>query len=269
MSWETTPDVDLFLAETEALLTADPVANSVLLTEARFWSRLSNRESGARFGWWSEEGTAGAAFVHLPDHAAICSPLTLAAAASLPQVLPPGTRLGVEAADVEAVTVAWRAKYGQVRPVTRLSLLELRGARPQPVPGGAPRTAEPGDLALLRSWFALFRDRHPEDPSHVEFVVDQPLHDRSVVIWDVDGRPVAMASRTPAVAGMVRMGLAFQPTGGTRYADAAFDAACLAAAANAAHVLVLSGTPETTAAHRARGFDPVLSRVVLEQATPD
>lgn len=126
----------------------------------------------------------------------------------------------------------------------RLSLLELQSLRPQPRPTGAPRPAEASDLSLLRSWFALFRDRHPEDTSHVEFVVDHPFEDGGLIIWEVDGRPVGMASRTPAVAGMVRMGLAFQPTEGTTYAAA------------------------TTAAHRSRGFEPVLDRVVLELTDP-
>jgi hypothetical protein len=60
------------------------------------------------------------------------------------------------------------------------------------------------------------------------------------------------------------MGLAFQPSAGTRYADAAFQAACVEAARTAEHVLVLSGAPESTAAHQSRGFVPVLERVLLD-----
>jgi hypothetical protein len=265
VTWETTADVNRFLDETGSLLAADPVANSMLLTEARFWSRFSVPEPSAFFGWWTENGRAQAAFVHIPDHAAICSPLTAASAESLPLVLTAGTRLGVQAEDVAAVTASsWRAHRRQLRPIGWLSLLELQEFRAPSRPTGAARPAGGSDLSLLRSWFALFRARHPEDASHVEFVVDHPLEDGGLVIWEVDGRPVAMASRTPAVAGMVRMGLAFQPTDGTTYADAAFDAACVAARAAFDHVLVLSGDAATTAAHRSRGFEPVLDRVVLE-----
>jgi hypothetical protein len=264
VTWVTTANVDLFLDEAEPLLAADPVANSMLLTEARFWSRLSVPKPPASFGWWTENGRAQAAFVHIPDHAAICSPLTAASADSLPLVLPPGTRLGVQAENVAAVTASWRAHRRQLRPIGWLSLLELRDFRPRSRPAGAPRPAGVSDLSLLRSWFALFRARHPEDASHGEFVLDHPLEDGGLVVWEVDGRPVGMASRTPAVAGMVRMGLAFQPTEGTTYADAAFDAACVAARAAFDHVLVLSGNAASTAAHRSRGFEPVLDRVVLE-----
>jgi hypothetical protein len=268
VTWVTTADVDQFLTETDALLAADPVANSMLLTEARFWSRLSVPEPAASFGWWTEHGRAQAAFVHIPDHAAICSPLTAASTESLPLVLAPGTRLGVQARDAAAVTASWRAHRLQMRPIGRLNLLELQDFRPQSRPAGAPRPARGSDLSLLRAWFALFQARHPEDPSHVEFVVDHPLEDGGLVVWEVEGRPVGMASRTPAVAGMVRMGLAFQPTEGTTYADAAFDAACVTSRAAFDHVLVLSGNAATTAAHRSRGFEPVLDRVVLELTGP-
>jgi hypothetical protein len=83
-------------------------------------------------------------------------------------------------------------------------------------------------------------------------------------VWEVHGRPLAMASRTPEVAGMTRMGLAFQPTEGTTYSDDAFVSACVEAARRADHVLVLSGTPRSTAAYRSLGFAPVLDRAVLE-----
>jgi hypothetical protein len=116
----------------------------------------------------------------------------------------------------------------------------------------------------LRSWFRLFQERHPADVSHVEFVVDHPLGEGGITVWQVDSRPVAMASRTPEVAGMVRMGLAFQPTKGTTYANAAFDVGCVQAARTAEHVLVLSGTLEATAEYQSLGFACVHDRVVLQ-----
>jgi hypothetical protein len=173
-------------------------------------------------------------------------------------------RLGVQARDAAEVTAAWRAHGQHLRPVARLSLLRLDTLRVRDLPPGDPRVAVSGDLPLLRSWFELFQERHPDDPSHVGFVVDHPLENGGILLWELDGQPVAMASRTPEVAGMTRMGLAFQPTDGTAYADAAFDACCTAAARTADHVLVLAGTPEASAAYGHLGFTPVLDRVVLE-----
>jgi hypothetical protein len=263
--WATTTKAGTFLAEAGQFLVSDPVANSVLLTEARFWARFSNPVPGARFGWWNEGGGVRGAFVHVPDHAPICSPLSTASAAELPRALSTVHRLGVQAQDVAAVTAAWWAARRQVLRVSaRIGLLRLRHLRAPALPRGAPRVADTGDLPLLRSWFSLFRERFPEDPSHVEFVVDHPLQEQSVIVWEVQGRPVAMASRTPEMAGMVRMGLAFQPAEGTAYADAAFAVGCEAAAREAEHVLVLSGTPGSTAAYQSLGFEPVLDRALLE-----
>jgi len=265
VTWVTTTEVGRFLAEAEQFLASDPVANTVLLTEARFWSWLPHPVPGARFGWWVEGSEAHGAFVCIPDHAPICSPLSAASVADLPGELANASRLGVQARDVAAVTAAWRAVHRQVlRPSRRITLLRLRDLRAGTLPTGAPRVADTGDLPLLRSWFTIFRERYPDDPSHVEFVIDHPLQEGGLIVWEVHGRPVAMASRTPEVFGMVRMGLAFQPTEGTTYADAAFTIGCVEAARTAEHVLVLSGSSGSTAAYRSLGFAPVLDRVVLE-----
>ena len=126
--------------------------------------------------------------------------------------------------------------------------------------------ADASDLPLLRSWFEIFRERQPHDHSHVEFVVDHPLGEGGIIVWEVLGRPVAMASADTRRGGrgMTRMGLAFQPTEGTTYSDAAFISGCAEAARTADHVLVLSGHPGSTAAYRSLGFAPVLDRVLLE-----
>lgn len=264
MTWMTTTEVGRFLAEGMPFLAADPVANTVLLTEAHFWWRLSGPVPGARFGWWVEGDRAQGAFVQVPDHAVICSPLRPASISELPGVLANATHLGVQALDVAALTAAWRAHRQVLRPGARITLLRLHDHRARALPEGTPRLATADDLPLLRSWFQLFQERHPEDVSHIEFVVDHPLEEGGITLWEVDSRPVAMASRTPEVAGMVRMGLAFQPIQGTTFADAAFDVGCVEAARTAEHVLVLSGSPEGTAEHQSLGFTPVQDRVVLE-----
>jgi hypothetical protein len=263
----TTTQVDHFLTEAGRFLENDAVANHALLTEARFWSRLPGAADGGLFGWWVEGGGPEAALLRLPDHAAICSRLSRAAAAGLAGALPDAGALDVEAADVEAVTDAF-ANQGRVLQLSATMTL-LRLAAPvqsRALPDGRHRPAEPGDLPVLRAWFELFQQRHPEDRSHVAFVIEQPLDDGGVTVWETRGRPVAMASRTPQVAGMVRMGLAFQPSQGKAYAAAAFDAACADAARAAETVLVLSGTAEDTATYASLGFGTVLHRSVLQGA---
>jgi hypothetical protein len=264
MTWVTTAEVDRFLAHAEPFLLSDPVANNALVTEARFWSQLSDPAPGARFGWWAEDRGTQAAFVDLPDHATICSPLQDASIADLAEVLASSSSLGVEARDEAAVTEVWRAQGKAVSPTMRLTLLRLGSLRARALPEGRPRVADADDLPLLRSWFTLFQERQPDDPSHVEFVVDRPLEAGGITVWEVRGHPVAMASRTPTLAGMTRMGLAFQPTEGSTYSEAAFVSACVDAARAADAVLVLSAAPRSAAAYTALGFVPVLDRVVLE-----
>jgi hypothetical protein len=269
VTWLTTTDAGRFLVAAEGFLLRDVVANNAVLTEARFWSSLSQPPPGARFGWWTDASGTQGAFVQIPEHMPICSPLTPAAIAELDRELGGSTSLGVDARDAAAVTQAWRDQGKALGPSARLTLLRLDALRAPALPPGASRMADAGDAQLLRTWFALFQERHPEDRNHVGFVVDEPLRAGAVVVWEVEGRPVAMASRTPVVAGMTRMGLAFQPGEGTVYADAAFLSGCLEASRTAGQVLVLSGSPGSTAAYRALGFVPVAERVVLRlQGTP-
>ncbi|MFC4783394.1 hypothetical protein ACT8ZV_02900 [Nocardioides sp. MAHUQ-72] len=264
MTWVTTSDAARFLAGAGPFLVSDPVANNALLTEASFWAQLPDPAPGARFGWWAEGGETGGAFVDIPDHPVLCSPLGAAAVADLAHELAGATSVAVQASDVDALDEAWRARGGAVRTVATRTLLRLVALREPAQPAGAPRVADAGDLPLLRSWFDLFAQRHPDDSSHVEFVVDHPLRDGAVVIWEVGDEPVAMCSRTPRVQGMTRMGLAFQPAEGTTYSDAAFAAGCGGASRTAEHVLALGSGPGPTAALRSLGFAPVLERVVLQ-----
>lgn len=268
MPWRATTEVDLFLTEAEPFLVRDAVANNTLLTEAHFWARLPGAEGGL-FGWWRERGEVEAAFVLLPDHPMLCSPLPRPAAAGLATAVPDAVGVGVEASDVEAVVASYATLGVTLGPAARLTLLRRQEAAPMgPLPEGHARPAIPRDLPLLHEWFRVFQAQHPEDRSHVAFVVDHPLQDGGIAVWERDGRPVAFASRTPTVASTTRMGLAFQPDGGAECAGAAFDAACAEAARVADHVLVLCGSG-TTPTYESRGFVPVLERVVLRRATGD
>jgi len=99
-------------------------------------------------------------------------------------------------------------------------------------------------------------------------VVDRPLADGRITLWELDGVPSAMASRTPFVAGATRMGLAFQPAPGHEHADAAHEAAATdAATSGRGDVLALSASVGQTGALRTLGFVPRARRVVLSLRT--
>jgi hypothetical protein len=263
MGWRRTEDPGRFLDEAGPYLSTDPAAHAPLLTEADFWRRRPERVAGGRAAWWNADGRVGGAWVHLPDHPPLCSVLDPVSVDGLMDVLGDEPVLAVHVRDAARVAEAWRARGAHVRVASRIAVLRLGIPIPRPEPAGAARVAVEADRALLHAWFAEFRARTPEDPSDAAYVVDVPLEDGSVLLWEVDGEPVAMASRTPVVAGVTRLGLAFQPSPGTELADAAFRAACKTADQRAEHVVALSGTPEATAELVALGFLATAERVLL------
>lgn len=264
MTWTTTQDAATFLDAAGPHLTSDRVAHDPLLTEADHWAALVPRRGGGLFGWWEQKGSVTSAFVLLPDHALLCSRLTGEQAVALAALDLGTTTWGIDGRDADATQDALRAAGRDVRRIAERQLLRLEGPlHPRPTPPGRARPADPSDLPLLHEWFDRFRARHPDDTSDPEFVVDRPLADGGVTLWEVDGAPVAMASRTPFVAGATRMGLAFQPTAGHEHADAAFDAA-VAQAGTRGDVLVLGGSAEQTATYERLGFVVRAQRVLLE-----
>ena len=205
------------------------------------------------------------AFVQAPRHRPLVSPLPGAAVESLATLLPQLPPMGVGAESAEAVTEAWRDRCGvQLCELARFTLFALGGDAPPlsaPV-GGRARRATGADRDLLVAWFHDLKAAHPGDPSDLAFVVDDSLGDGAVVVWEDETGPVAMASRTPVVAGMTRMGAVFPPGAA---GDAAFTAACAQAAQEAQDVLVLAPAHSSAGGRRYRdlGFSPVLDRVVL------
>ena len=249
----------------DAHLAGDRVAHDPLLTEADHWSSLEPPREDGLFGWWADDTTVASACVLLPDHALLCSRLTGERAVALARLLPDAATWGIDERDAPAVETALRATRHEVRRVAERQLLRLEGpVRPRPAPPGRARRAEEWDLPLLHDWFAQFRARHLEDTSDREFVVDRPLADDGITVWEVDGEAVAMASRTPFVAGATRLGLAFQPTAGHEHAAAAYQAAATEAAASGrGEVLALSASDEQTERLDSLGFVPRARRVLL------
>jgi hypothetical protein len=264
MPWVTTTEAARFAGEAHEFLAADPVAHTMLLGETDLWTRLPDAFPTCRAGWWVAERQVRGAFVQMPDHPLLCSRLDPDAARELPTVIGDASRIGVDSGDVPVVTAALGAEGRRPRTVRELAVLRLEELRPVLLPGGEARLAGHGDLPMLHAWFAEFRARFPDDTSHVAFVVDQPVTTGGLVLWEVDGEPVAMSSRTAELGDMVRMGLSFQPGPGTTYADAAFHAGCAQAASRVEHVLVVSGSAGSTAAYEALGFRSAAGRTLLE-----
>ena len=106
---------------------------------------------------------------------------------------------------------------------------------------------------------------NPGDPSDRAYVVDDPLADGRILLWEVDGTPVAMVGRTPVIDGMTRVGALFSPDGDPRVETALLAAASAAAAEVADDVLVLAARDDRDGVARlaALGYRAVRERVLL------
>ncbi|NUO58214.1 MAG: GNAT family N-acetyltransferase [Hamadaea sp.] len=257
MTWSTTTDIDVFLAAAGDFLRTRPVDNTVLLTEAAYLSARPSSAPDQLYGWW----TGGGAFVQAPAHPPVLSDLPAEALAALP-VRPP---FGVDGRLVDTVTAVWRRRGGTLRERSRVRLFRLgEFQRPPRVPGIA-RLATLADRPLLIKWYADLMAAFPGDPSEPAYVVDDPLSFGGMQLWEVDGVPVAMASRSRTVAGMTRLGAVYAPHD-DRHGEAVFAAVCEAAREVAHDVLVFAAAGDEAAARRYRelGFVPVLDRVMLQ-----
>ncbi len=275
MGWTVTPNADSFLDAAGDFLRATPVETTVLLTEAAYLAGRPTSAPDQRHGWWPASGpTVRGAFLQAPRHPPILSRMPLAALPSLVDVLAGEPALGVDGRMVDDVIAVWRERTGVAlveRSRIRLyRLAEVAESVPTTDRPGRARVATRADRDLLVSWFGMLMAEYPDDPSDLSYVVDEPIDDGGMLLWEVDGTPRAMAGRSRVIAGMTRLGPVWSPTGGAvdAHTRAALAAACQAAARVADHVLIFAGSTDITARaqYTALGFTPVLDRVTLARA---
>jgi hypothetical protein len=270
VTWSTSSDVHAFLAAAGVFLEADPVAHTVLLTEAAYLAARPHAGDDQRYGWWRPAGggPVEGALLQAPRHPPILSTMPAAALESLVDLLPDLPPIGVDGRLVDPAVAAWRRRGMELTERSRIRLHRLRDLRPPAPPAGRARVATRADRDRLVTWYERLMAAFPDDPSDLAYVVDDPIGYGGITLWEVDGTPTAMAGRSRLVAGMVRMGAVYAPEdpGDVQgLGQAALVAACAAARAVARDVLIFSGTADTGAAdsYRSLGFEPVLDRVML------
>jgi GNAT superfamily N-acetyltransferase len=297
MGWQTTSDVAEFLGAAGPFLRADRVRNTVLLTVTE-----TIRENPAiyhggpaaappaapaaapvvdithglpLFGWWTAEATVRGAFLHTPPFPVLLTAVPPKAAASLATETLAGRPLGGVNGDpeaAEAFAAAWRdVTGGRVAEHRRNRLYRLAGLTwPDPLPDGAPRLADDGDMTLLTDWFGAFAREvndfaRDADPTAA---VRERLSYRGITVWEADGKPVSLAGVTRQVAGMTRVGPVYTPPEhrGYGYASAVTAAASeRARAAGADEVLLFTDldNPVSNSIYQRIGYRPVEDRAVL------
>ena len=265
MAWHLTTDVDELWREAGPWFADQPVENAPLLAEIGHLLATSPTADGPACGWWTDDrDTVGGAFVQAPRHSPLLTRMSRSAVAGLATLLAGTDALGVPGVIVDDVVAEWAAHGTRLTPRRSFTVHRLDGTPAPPACAGRPRIAGPDDRALLHRWFDQLMAGLPGDPSERAYVVDDPLATGALVLWEVDGEPVAMCSRSRVLADTVRMGACYAPDD-EAHADAAFGAAVVEARRHARDVTVLAATGDEHEEARlvACGFVPAATRVAL------
>jgi GNAT superfamily N-acetyltransferase len=272
MGWNLTSDLEEYAAAAGDFLHADPAENTVVL--GLIETLRAQGTDGTRFGWWrSGGGGVGGVFQHTDPHPMLLSAMPDDAARELAGVLAerdsafsvtgaPGT--------VSAFADRWQHRTGMAAVLMmRQRLYRLEGlAMPHPPPPGTARVADTADRDLLVAWFDAFERESLGSAAGIEALVDDRLSHDGIALWEVDGRPVAVASRTRVVAGMARIGSVYTPPEHRRHGYGAAVTATLSRAAldaGARHVVLFTdlANPTSNSIYQRLGYRPLSDRLVL------
>jgi predicted GNAT family acetyltransferase len=284
MVWILTHELDRFEAEAGPFLARRPVENSVLRTVCGVLRRRgldAYTSEPPEFGWWRPAGggEVAAAFLRTPPYPPLLSCGTPESSRELADELAARTagRLPQVRGDGEAVRAfadAWRDRTGAEPTVEReLRTYRLGTLVPRPVPPGRARVAGLADRDLLLRWQERFAEDVGEPARPGTRAVDDALSYGGRTLWEVDGRPVAMAGSTPPEDGAVRIVAVYTPKEqrGRGYAGAVTSAVSQAALdAGARDVLLVSdlANPISTGLYQRLGYLPVRDHVSISFAGP-
>jgi GNAT superfamily N-acetyltransferase len=281
MTWITTDDVDEFLGTAGAFLRSRPAENTLLLTVAETVRTRGGRAYGDAdplFGWWHPAGgTVAGAFLQTPPFPLLLARSPEAAVTALAGTLAttgrplPGVNASAGAARMFAA--GWERHTGATAEIARRTRLYRLGelVEPRPAVPGTARVAGAGDRDLLMAWYGSFGQDVGETLHNVAELVDDGIGRDALMLWEVDGVPVSMAGRTPAVAGVARVAAVYTTATLRRrgYAGAvtvAVSRAALAAGATDVVLFTDLANPTSNALYQRLGYRPVQDRTVLSFA---
>lgn len=208
MTWHLTHDVEQYLAAAGDLLLGDPGLHTLALTVCE---NVRAREDGTQFAWWQEpSGAVTGAVSCTPPYPLLLAVVPEHTLAPLIDLLSPDAVSGPTLLAVQAAALKAR-KTGRVATVQHAErLFRLGVLQPPDVPGAA-RVAGEADLDLLLRWFTDFC----AEADVVAVDVPETLADRlsfgGLVLWELDGRPVAFAGHTRTAFGAGRIGPVYTP----------------------------------------------------------
>jgi RimJ/RimL family protein N-acetyltransferase len=283
MPWRLTEDLGEFVGAAGLYLRSDPVRNTVPLTVLGALERVGPAtfdKSPPVFGWHAPAtgGTDGA-FLWTPPRPLLVAGMPADSAASLIELLTSAGRIpgeaNVVAADAAAFSAAWvSVTGGSIRPRLRMRLHRLAElCPPDPWPPGASRLAGHTDFGLLVGWTEEFEAETRTGREDAARTVTDQLGYGSTTVWEDSGQPVAMASLSPAVAGVCRVSAVYTPPAHRQrgYGAAVTTAVSQQALdAGVADVVLYTdlANPTSNALYLRLGYRPVSDRAHLELRPP-
>ena len=264
MAWHLISDVDEFAGSAGEFLAARPVEHTVLLTLIDTLRRRGPHAYGTAdpiFGCWrSPAGPVDGLLLQTPPHPMLFTALPPAAVPAAAAALTgrPLTGANLLAGDVDAFVAAWGAP-AKVDMRTRLYRLGTL-TPPSPMPPGAARRAGPGDRDLVARWMSAFFADIGEGHSAPAALPDD------VMLWEIGGVPVAIATRSRPAHGMVRIQHVYTPPERRGHGFAGAVTAAAARTADAAEIVLYTdlANPTSNGLYRRLGFQPVEDRTVVE-----
>jgi GNAT superfamily N-acetyltransferase len=276
MPWQLTHDLAGFMAAAGRYLNADPVRNTVPLTvlsALRASGPSVYGDAAPVYAWHIDEGgRADGAALRTPPHPLLVAGFPAGAAEDLIRLLGENKPAGASAPEPEAVDLAaaWTAVTGGSTAIrTRMRLFRLAGLLPpDPLPAGSARVAGQADLDLLVDWTAAFCAETGAGAEGARSVTDK-LSYGGLMIWEVAGQPVAMASLTRHVEGVCRVGSVYTPARHRRsgYGGAITTAVSQQALDDGAAEVVLYtdlANPTSNALYQRLGYRQVEDRIALD-----
>jgi GNAT superfamily N-acetyltransferase len=263
-----------FQAAAGAYLRARP-ADNVLVLSAAEDLRAASRD--ALFGWLEQGSGVRGAFVHLTPRPVLLGGLAPEAAAVLASTLArlPRQVCGVDASVLaaDAFANAWTQRTGcAARVYKHTRVYRLPGPIPDyPGPAGWPRIAADGDRDLVASWLGEFSHEVGDLSGTPDATADHLVAGAGVTLWETADGPVAMATVTGQVAGVVQLSIVYTPQESRHhgYGSAVMAAASRAAlSGGAAEVLMITDVsrPLNSALQQRLGCEPAGARLVLSFA---
>lgn len=222
------------------------------------------------------DGAVDGAFLQTPPFPVLVAALPPGGAAELVATFTAERGLpraaNVAGLDEATFLAAWSDVTGGTASVRQRSRLFRLGelTPPDPVPAGAARAATVADRELVLAWLVAFHaEATPESPASAVRTAGDRLSRGGFTLWEVGGKPVALAGRTPEVAGVARIAPVYTPPEHRRrsYGGGVTTAATQAALDEGAEAVVLftdQANPTSNALYQRLGYRPVEDRVVLD-----